>query len=159
MKRQSNTLLQIDEIWNAIQDANLDSHRKDLQSSINSGHASLKEAFEQLCREPVTMALCEELEAYLNGHYRDVLRHLEKTENPSHSSIILKVLCLLQMASTDELIGHVHPTEYLRDKVLSQLRQAEHIDGTGNLKLRREWLERFCLGHELPQAFWDANNR
>ena len=88
----------------------------------------LKERSDQLQKEPAISALRGELEGYISGNYRDALRGLERLHSPSLTSVLLKVLCLLQMALKDDFIGNTHPIEYLRDKVIPQLKHVEYGD-------------------------------
>ena len=67
-----------------------------------------------------------ELEGYVAGNYRNALRRLEQVEITSLPSVLLKVLCLLQMMLKDELIGNIQPNDYLRDKVIPQLKHVEY---------------------------------
>ena len=92
---------------------------------------------------------------YVEGKCRDLLRSLEH-ESANTWSVILRVLCLLRMSQSHETIGETDALKYLRDRVLPRIKQVEVDGGTPELHQRQEWLERFCLGHELPDEFWDA---
>jgi len=87
---------------------------------------------------------------YVDGNYRDLLRSLEP--EVATWSVILRVLCLLRMSQSHETIHQMDALEYLRDRVLDQIKEGD----TPELHQRQEWLKRFCLGHELPDEFWEA---
>lgn len=93
---------------------------------------------------------------YTKGRYWELLRQLEDSQQVTTSAVLLRILCLLHLISTNERIGNLTAFEYLRDKVLPQLKQVEDKDDTGRLKQYREWLSRFCLGHDLPTEFWEV---
>lgn len=92
---------------------------------------------------------------YVEGRHRDLLRSLER-ESANAWSVILRILCLLRMSQSHETIGETDALKYLRDRVLPRIKQVEVDGGTPELHQRQEWLERFCLGYELPDEFWDA---
>ncbi len=152
MKRRSNTF-QARELWEIAQSGQfeLPANHRELP---DHQRISLTDTVEQLYRNPNTTVLGDELTEYLNGNYRDVLRRLEQLENSSHLVIVLlKVTCLLQMEARNEKIGNKRPKEYLRDRILQQLKQLSETD---ELRVTTEWLEAFCFGHELPVEFWSS---
>jgi hypothetical protein len=155
MSNQSGKEMRIEDVWEMIQAGSQTFPDKKLEASNTPIFLSLEGAIDQLQQDPAFSALRGELAGYVSRNYRDVLRRLEHLETPSLQSALLKVLCLLQMALKDEFIGNTHPIEYLRDKVIPQLKQVEHGDESGVVKVHREWLERYCWGHELPNEFWE----
>jgi len=155
MKRRSNTL-QARELWEMAQSGQfeLTANHRELP---DHQRISLIDTIEQLRRDPNIAPLADELSEYLNGNYRDALRRLERTENPSHLVIVLlKVTCLLQMEVHNEMIGNTRPREYLRDRILKQIKQ---LGETDELRVITEWLEAFCFGHELPVEFWSITSK
>ncbi len=142
----------ISELWHAIQSGEL--RLPQAESSGKTGQLRpLNGNLETLAEEYSMPA--EYVRDYEAGKFKELLRKLEKQSDISLYEVLLKVLCLLHMAKSDESIGNKHPVEYLRDRILPQLKQVEYQDETGVVSERREWLELYCYGHELPSKFWN----
>ena len=147
MSNQLDDEMRTEDVWEAIQSEHFNLLDKSYNLPHNPLYLSLHDNFDKLQQELSIAPLKQQLAEYISGNYRDSLRHLEELETLSLSSVLLKVLCLLQMAMKDEYIANTHPIEYLRDKVIPQLKQVE--SSNGDIKLCREWVERFCLGYDL----------
>lgn len=155
MKRRANTL-HPHEVWELAQSGHLEL-TADHAKLPDQQHLSLIDTAETLHRDPNTSSFADEVTEYLNGNYRDVVRRLERPENSSHlANLSLKVMCLLQMEARNETIGNTRPREYLRDRILKQLKQSDETD---ELRTVIEWLEAFCFGHELPTGFWSITTK
>ncbi|XWX05463.1 hypothetical protein VZO05_07845 [Aggregatilineales bacterium SYSU G02658] len=154
MKTNSNTI-QARELWEIVQSGQLEILAKCLDLPYHP-LTSLVGTVEQLYRNPSTVFLGDELNEYLNGNYRDVLRRLERIEDSDNLVVVLlKVVCLLQMEALNETIGGTRPVDYLRDRTLKQIKQ---LGKTDELRVITKWLEAFCLGYELPSEFWGSTS-
>jgi hypothetical protein len=151
MSTQPEFIYKIEDLWRDIDTGGFEPPIQKSQVIYHETLQTLRDSFDQLEQPLVQAGLIEAYEGYLQGRYKEVLRRLEKTA--SLPAVLIKVLCLLQMAVKNEAIAQTPPTQYLRDKVLPQLKQVEGNDETGRIKVCREWLEAFCYGRALNVNF------
>jgi hypothetical protein len=145
----------IGELWHAIQTGGTELHLSE-SSSTPGQLKSLQSHLGMLVDANVIPN--EYLDTYMRSEYKELLRVLEDASTITLHLVLLKTLCLLHMAmaDTEEKIGNVTPLEYLRNRIIPQLREVEYQDETGIISERREWLEAFCLGRLMPDQFRQA---